>query len=219
MRRFLGIIAVIAIVLAAAPASAIEPFGLERQETDVLTFADLEDVGDALLRRTESGVGASVVVEGLEPGDVLTSWWVVWNTPEGCDVAYACVEADLFNPEAGLAIGYGGGSRVDTDGRFVLSSVLYEGDALHGFPYPEFMALGVELTESTLVDTDTAEIHLVLRNHGAPPPGAQRSALTTFNGGCVYEAPITGIEPAYGIAGTSTCVDELFVIFPSPIVD
>lgn len=195
------------------PVSAAPP---DRQTSDVLAFADLSDVGDARLARNDTGIQVKVKATRIPTG-VYTLWWVVWNTPEGCATTYACGEADLFDPEGdtGLAIGYGGGALVGPGGKLMLASALREEEALTGFPYTEFGAIGVSLPDTTLVDSRHAEIHLVLRSHEEPIPGLVHTQLRSFNGGCVYDPPINGSEPAYGIPGPNTCTDRYFVVFPS----
>ncbi len=187
------------------------------QSAEAYTFADLPDfvdVGDSKLLRNEDGVAARTTVYGVEPG-VYTMWWVVWNTPEGCFEPWACNEPDLFNPNAGLAIGYAGGAVVRSNGVLKITAHLNEGTTLTGFPYPEFQSIGVELNETTMIDSRHAEVHLVLRSHGEMVQGLVGEALRTFNGACIYDPPITGSEPTYGMPGPNTCVDQYFSIFPS----
>jgi len=194
-RMTVALMTVALLATTAAPASAGH---VERQQTDLLTFADLSDLGTA----------------SLPPG-VYTMWWVVWNTPEGCAVPHACSLVDMFDPEGdtGLAIGYGGGNLVRADGKLQITSHLREGSTLKGFPYAEFGAAGVSLTETSLVDSRHAEIHLVIRTHENPVPGIVRSQLRSFNGGCVYDPPINGSEPAYGFPGPNQCSDVYFAVF------
>lgn len=214
MRRLTIVLTAVALVaFTAAPASA-QP---DKQATDVLAFdEDLTKVGDATLVRSGRGVVAHVKAHNI-PAGVYTLWWVVWNTPEGCATPFQCLEPDLFDPEGdtGLAIGYGGGAVVGPGGNLSLSAQLKEGRALEGFPYAEFGAIGVSLTETTLVDSEHAEIHLVLRTHGELIPGMVWSQRSTFNGGCVYEPPISASDPAWGVPGANACSDEYFAIFPS----
>lgn len=196
----------------ALPATAS---GQSKQATDVLTFADMSDVGDARLVRTGHGVTTQVKADA--PPGVYTLWWVVWNTPEGCGTPFACFEPDLFDPEddTGLAIGYGGGAVVGAGGKLRIASHLREGQTLTGFPYPEFGALGVSLPETSLIDSDHAEIHLVLRSHQGLIPGMVHTQLKSFNGGCQYSGPLSGAPTNYGLPGPNTCTDTFFAVFPS----
>jgi hypothetical protein len=184
------------------------------QTTDVLAFADFTDVGHAWLKRNDNGVTARGSVHGAAPG-VYTMWWTIWNTPEGCFVPFGCSEPDLFNPNAGLAVGFAGGGVVGPNGELHVTARLREGAAVGRFPYPEFQAVGVQLTEESLTDSRHAEVHLVLRSHGPKVRGLVGEALGSFNGACVYDPPISGSEPTYGTPGPNTCADLFFAVFPS----
>jgi hypothetical protein len=213
MRRLLVLFMSVLMVGQGALAAVAAPAAT--QHSDARSFADGATVGAASLTRNDNGVATRITVDDADPG-VYTLWWVVWNTPEDCGTPWACVEADLFNPDAGLAIGYGGGALVGPRGRLQLSAHLSQGATLDGFPYPEFGALGVQLTETSLLDARQAEIHLVLRSHGPKVPGQVDEMLHTFNGACIYEGPIAGAEPAYGAAGPNSCQDRYFSVFPAP---
>jgi hypothetical protein len=212
MKRFLVVAAFIAImILSAVPAAADSA---SMQEADALAFADFSDKGDAWLLRNDNGITARASLSGV-PSGMYTMWWVVWNTPEGCFDPFGCLEPDLFNPDAGVAIGRAGGALVGPNGELNISAHLSEGSALSGFPYPEFQAIGVQLNENSMLDSRHAEIHLVFRYHGEKVPGLVAEATHTFNGACVYEGPIAGSAPAYGAPGPNTCSDLFFSIFPS----
>jgi hypothetical protein len=218
MRRVLLLVFVMGmIVVWASPAAAGKA---THQASDVYTFADLPaliDVGDASLVRNDNGVTASATASDA-PAGVHTMWWVVWNSPEDCGIPWACDEPDLFNPDADVAIGYAGGAVVGPSGKLHVAAHLREGVALSGFPAAEFNAgFGTAINDdvATMIDSRHAEVHLVLRSHGEKIPGLVSDMLHTFNGGCVYDPPIDGTEPAYGTPGDNTCVDLYFAIFPS----
>jgi len=213
IRRAAVVVQIMA-VLALVPGGVATAEPATRQATDVLTFADLSDVGEARLLRTDNGITAKAGVRDADPG-VYTMWWVVWNTPEGCGTPFACGEPDLFNPDAGVAVGYAGGAVVDSSGKLRVNAHLSEGEELTGFPYPEFQAIGVQVNETTMLDSRHSEVHLVLRSHGEKIPGLVGEMLHTFNAGCVYEPPITGSDPAYGTPGPNTCEDLYFAVLPS----
>ena len=129
------------------------------QTAAAFAFADGSVVGEAHLLRNDNGVTTQIVIDGAAPG-IYTMWWVVWNTPEGCGTPYACNEPDLFNPNAGLAIGYAGGTLVGANRRLQIDAHLNEGATVTRFAYPEFSAIGLQLTETTLVDTGHARFPL-----------------------------------------------------------
>lgn len=213
-RKPIYIIVVLVVVLLVGVAVA-SANSASHQSAGAYAFADGSHVGEAHLLRNNNGVTTQINVDGA-PAGAYTMWWIVWNTPEGCFIAYACNEPDLFNPNAGLAIGYAGGTLVNNNGDLSITAHLNEGETLTRFPYPEFSAIGVQLTETTLVDTDHAEIHLVVRSHGPAIAGLISTATSTFNGACVYDPPINGSEPAYGTPGPNSCFDPYFSVFPSP---
>ncbi len=187
------------------------------QDADVFAFADLPDLidaGDADLTRTGSTVKAKFTMDDAPEG-VYSLWWVVWNTPEGCETPYACNEPDLFNPNAGLAIGYAGGGTVGPSGNLAINARLTEGQELTGFPYPEFSEVGLQLQDPTMFDSRHAELHLVLRSHGDGIPGLFGEMRRTFNAGCEYVGPIDGSAPTYGTPGPNECEDVYFAVFPS----
>lgn len=181
------------------------------QEADLLTFSDLEDAGEAHLVRTDDGISSRSRLSGIEPG-VYTLWWVVWNAPENCDDPFACTEADLSNPDVELAIGYGGGRVVESNGRLNLAASLEEGEELTGFPTEFEFAL---VDSNSMANARHAEVHLVLRSHGEKIPGLVDEMLHTFQAGCKYTGPIEGTQPKYGTAGPNDCQDMFFAIFPS----
>ncbi len=211
---FAILLSLVLLVLGVAVASAGSAY---TQPADACTFAGApgcDDVGDSELLRNDNNVRAETTIQGAAPG-VYTMWWIVWNTPEGCFNPWACNEPDLFNPNAGLAIGYAGGAIVDEDGELHITAHLGEGKTLTRFPYPELQGI-LALSETTLISTDHAEVHLVFRYHGEKIPGLVNDAMHTFNGACIYGGPIAGTEPAYGAPGPNACVDLYFVVFPSP---
>lgn len=203
-------VAMVAVILAAAAIPASAATG--RQDSDVFAFANFGDVGSATLERGHDQISARV--RAVAPAGVYTMWWVVWNTPEGCATPYACGEVDLFDPEGdtGLAIGFGGGTVVGESGILTHAAHLAEGTELSGFPYSEFGSVGLSLPETTLLDSDRAEVHLVFRSHQSAIPEMLRSQLTTFNGGCSYDPPLNASGPNYGVPGPNTCTDTYFAV-------
>lgn len=212
MKRLHALLTSLIILMTAVTIGSAAP----SQETAVFTFAPPHDlVGQAWLNRVGGSVHAQAGLEGAEPG-MYTMWWVIWNTPAGCTTPWACLEVDLFNPDAGLAIGYAGGGIAGANGKLTIAGSLHEGEEVSGFAYPEFAAAGVQLTETTLIDAGYAELHLVLRHHGKLIPGTVDEATHTFNGACVYDPPLDPANPAYGAPGPNTCIDLYAAIFASP---
>ncbi len=165
--------------------------------------------GTATLIRTANGVSMNVstpvggelvdLFDGplgvdWEVGDATTNWWVVFNNPDAC-TAGACDEDDVRaffagndDPKIGVHFAAGHVARSAT---WNASASLREGDTsglLFGSP---------------LMDTDAAEVHVVVRSHGNPsslPPGERDDAIRTFGGGC----------------GDNVCGDPQAAVFLAP---
>lgn len=191
-------------LLAAAPALAA---GATTQTADLLTFADLSDVGDAWLLRTPDGVSARARVDELAPG-AYTVWWVVWNNPAACG-ADGCTDADFGDPAVDVDIGFATGSLAGGDGPTTFAAHLSEGEDLSGFP----TELGIT-SDSGLLDAEGAEVHLVIRSHGEKIPGLVDEMIRTFNAGCRYDVFPVPVAPLYGTPGPHVCEDVIFAVFP-----
>ena len=129
------------------------------------------------------------------PGDAVTNWFVIFNKPGKCIVAFSCGETDVQIAmasggadnapmiDAGFATGHVAGSRWASGAR------LNVGDT-------SGMLLGVGL-----MDSMAAEIHVVVRSHGQASnlaPGEVAEAISSLMGGC----------------GTNICGDPQFAVFP-----
>ena len=87
MKRLTVLILVVSVIIATA-VSTVVANPANRQTANTYSFADMADVGDAWLERTDNGITARADVYGADPG-VYTMWWVVWNTPEGRAIAFS----------------------------------------------------------------------------------------------------------------------------------
>lgn len=177
------------------------------QESDVYEFEDMDDVGDATLKRNNSGVTMNIktAVSGelfdfatplevdWQRGDATTVWFVVFNEPWNCSDD-ECGEDDVMaafngNP-AKVGVHFGTG-HVAGGADFNAAASLKEGDmsgVLFGYG---------------LMDSMAAEIHLVVRSHGpaANLTGPELAdALHSVDGGC----------------DTNTCGDPQFAVFLAP---
>lgn len=145
------------------------------------------DGASATIHRSNNGVTINVKTSDLTPGNAYTMWVVVFNDPGKC--------IDGCNgPDLGMANGdvmYGTGHVVGGNGKGNFSAHLSEGDVSGSvFPQP---SLG-------LIDAQTAEIHIVVRDHGPKIPGMVSEQISSISGGC----------------GVNVCNDEQFAIFPPP---
>lgn len=180
--------------LHAVPTSAVS-------KAPAVTFADPNVVvGSSQLLRQPKGISFEMQAN-LEPGTASTIWLVIFNNPEGCTAP--CDEDDLFRDAPAPDVLYGTGNLVDADGAYHASGRRKEGDnsgslwEILGLPSPG------------LIDSRTAEIHLIIRTHGPWIPG-RTDMLTTFQGGCSFEG--LPDDPRLGEPGPNTCEDIVFSV-------
>ena len=165
---------------------------------DLVSFEDpFQVVGSSRMKRLPGDVRVSVVARGLEPGSASTLWAVVFNNPEAC--VGECDDPDLFdNPATEADLLYVAGALTDARGRAHFSGGIHVGDVSASI-MPLF-----DLEANGIGDSETAEIHLVIRSHGQAIPGLVQAQLSTFNGGC------TGFGPEFGAPGPNECTDLYF---------
>lgn len=137
---------------------------------EVFQFTNLNDIsadpvvaaaGGAFLIRSKNGVTARVMAADLEPGHAYTFWWLFFNKPSKC-AQKPCSPADFMAARG--AVHYGSGAVAGAAGE---ANVTFS--ATSGGP-PEGAAFNPNLPERGLVKNRgfTAEIHLVLIDHGIP---------------------------------------------------
>lgn len=153
---------------------------LQREESE-------RKVGDSWLTRTANGINLHLQTDQgfLERGEAMTIWAVVFNKPSEC-AAGGCGEGDLGNPDVmpdvlRIAGGIVGGAGLKVSGS------LREGDTSESlFPQPS----------PGLMAAMTAELHFIVRTHGALIPGEVQEQILTVFGGC----------------GTNDCEDVAFSV-------
>lgn len=175
------------------PAAALA--GGMMQETTVHNFADesVVDGAKAKLTRMENGVFMEVDTVGLNPGEAVTMWWVIFNAPEMCTDG-ECGEDDVMmmdadgniadspdgsvpiNPEmwekAKISVLRADGLIIPDDGTGKFRGHLPIGDTTEAMGGPG------------LLDPMKAEVHSVIRTHGKVPAEVQNEAVNSFAGGC-----------------------------------
>lgn len=185
---------VVAAVASAAPASR----DVSAVHAMVAGLPTVE--GDTALVRNDNGAAASVHASGLVPGTVATVWWVVFNNPAACtwgaqpfgpngfggDGVFRCALGDvLFNALALPSVQFAAGHVIGGSGEADYGGYLGEGDT-DGCASPALPCNG-------LLDSRTADVHLVIRTHGPAIPGLVDEQLGTFNGGCLAGEPNVGM--------------------------
>ncbi|MEO1251322.1 MAG: hypothetical protein AAFW81_03115 [Pseudomonadota bacterium] len=151
--------------------------------------------GASTIIRTKTGVGFDFNTSELEPGAPYTMWWVTFNRPGRCLTPFQCALVDLSDPRVDAGVFFAGGRVADAFGQATFAGEINYGELPKGddqVPFP-----GIESPIKP-----RAEIHLVVRAHGAAidDPAALKAQLTEFNGGCP----------------PNQCVDVQVSIHPSP---
>ena len=118
--------------------------------------------------RTDRGITAAVQTAYLQ-NQVYTLWILVWNdaaSHAGCDP-----EADFCTPGTMDCVIYGTGHLVGASGKGNFASSLNVGDTSRVF--------GGRNCPAGLTDARTAEIHLVVADHGDLDPAQMPAAIMT----------------------------------------
>jgi len=178
----LGLFTAMALAMTASAANSHQVVPVVKfNTTEVVPYAG------AQLARTDGGVSASIHSVGL-PGDhAYTVWWVVFNDPSGCvdgcglDDVLAAVGPSANNNPADIGVFYMAGHYVGAHGVAGFGASLREGDASYCVPAGDgpFSALC-----NPLIDAETADIHLVVRDHGPIQAGQFKAQVSSFTGGC-----------------------------------
>lgn len=199
-RLLVAAVVLAALLLALPQAASAEPpdkqamFEFATGEAVTGTFSMLNRSGDAV---------ASKIRTAAIPGHAVTIWYVIFNAPDNCNTG-ACGEDDIFNDgdpangfnfaqidAARISVVYGDdGDIVNPGGRIALDGGLAEGEVPTGsnpvvIGDPDDGAL-VPGPVTGLEEARTAEIHIVLQDHGQAhdDPDLLEQQLTGFNTAC-----------------------------------
>lgn len=184
------------IVLVLLFALVIPAQAQEASTTTVFGMADGATIDNAwsTLQRSDNGVVMTLHTQDLEPNSVYTIWWVIFNDAASCSDG-ACGLDDLFYIEADgsiqkdefgqrvlnfdaletaqVSIQFATGGLVGEGGAGHFAAALAAGDAVPGI-----------IVGPGLIDPATAEVHLVVRTHGALVPELFDAQISDFGGGC-----------------------------------
>jgi len=152
---------------------ALHPFG----ETTEIAGSQ------SILTRSERGIDIVMDAVDLEPHGAYTLWWAVFNHPEHCANADGCIGPDFENPDVAAAVGYATGTVSDENGHARFVATLRTGDASFMLDNEDNFTFQLVEPAPGLLDPFKAEVHAVIRTHGAvlDDPLAQ---LTTYNADC-----------------------------------
>jgi hypothetical protein len=208
LMKFVVVFVLLSALVLAAPSAAQED--MQTATSMVYRFADQSEVEDSFARltRSENGVTMAISTNDLNPGDVYTVWWVVFNAPENCSDGI-CNADDILVVEDGIVPRDADGNRVmNMDG--IANANISIQHAAGGYAVDGTLNTSGSLGEGEvpgivvgpgLLDAETAEIHLVIRTHGAMVEEAFADQISTFGGGC---------EPFDALP----CEDVQFAVFP-----
>lgn len=146
---------------------------------------------------SSKGLSMEFETTGLSAGNVVTAWWIVLQNPTECDPR-PCTPKDGIGRWKAVnnALTYAAGGVVSTDGKLKLSGFLPSGEVDENW-FPTM------ITKPT-----TAEIHVILNDHGPLIPDLAAEMLSSYRAGCADES-IPKIFPdtakADGQPGPNTC--------------
>jgi len=152
----------------------------------------LNVTGTATLLRTNNKISMTFHANNLTPGNAYSVWWVIWNKPENCAIPNACDVGDFgITQTVEVDAMFAAGHVVGNSGVGNFAGSLNEdddsGSINHLFNEPPF----------ALEDARTAEVHLLLRDHGPAIPGEVNEQISSYSGGC----------------DTNVCYEPMFAIF------
>ena len=136
-------------------------------------------VATSTLVRNDNGVGMTIHTVGLPADTADTVWWVIFNNPGACShgtFGLRCGLGDLGVSAVKASVQFATGHLIGSDGVGDYGAYLREGDASD--------CASAALPCNGLFDARTADVHIVVRTHGAPIAGSIPDQIHSFNGGC-----------------------------------
>lgn len=187
LRRTMVAFALGTLMLPGAASAADASAQSSRSDVRRMITDELVEGAWATLTRKDAGAAAILHTGGLDPGSAYTLWWVVFNHPDRCLGRHAglrCGPTDLFNPDVDASLLWAAGAVAGSTGEATFESRLAGGDNAGAFVMP-----GMQDPSPGLTQPHTAEIHLVVRNHGPARQEHLEEQTTTMNGGCDVGQP------------------------------
>jgi len=163
----------------------------------------------ARLVRNQNGISYQIHAGELNPGNAYSLWLVVINNPDACASSPCSAPDILTNPETDSQVRSGGtGTIAGAAGKGTLAGAAHVG-ALSGW-----------LEDRSLDDPFTAEVHLVINDHGPMLPEFMPGMISTYRAGCSDMSPFPPVFPpsalADGEAGPNTCLLYQVAVFQAP---
>lgn len=154
------------------------------------------DGGTATLVRRSNGLAFRLTTTHLRPGHAYTVWFVVINNPAACSASPCSGPDILLNEETDSQVSYAAGHISGGSGRASFAGSFQAGP-IEGW-----------LDGGGLWDPMSAEIQLVLNDHGPKLPAYMPGMTHTYRAGCT-DASIPVIFPdsarADGRPGPNAC--------------
>ena len=153
----------------------------------------------ARLERNSNGISYQIHANELTPGHAYSVWLVVINNPAAC-ASSPCSAADILtDPATDSQVRSGGtGTIAGAAGKGTMAGAAKVG-ALSGW-----------LDDRSLDDPFSAEVHLVINDHGPMLPVFMPGMITTYRAGCSNASPFPPVFPpsalADGEVGPNTCL-------------
>ena len=151
---------------------------------------------EAMLVRRADGVSFRVRTNQLRPGHAYTVWFVAINNPSACAVTPCSGPDIVLNPETDSQVTYGAGHLSGASGRAAFAGAFQAGP-IEGW-----------LPDGGLWDPMTAQVQLVLNDHGPMLAGYLPEMTHTYRAGCT-DASLPAIFPASakadGTPGPNAC--------------
>ena len=173
--------------LFAFPAVAGGPADIETEADLFLPLVSTNmQLDDFVLVRNDSSLNLNVKLSGLEKQSTYTMWWVVEDFDEEGNIA-------------GFLVSNASGGVVGGRGNLTMAAHLgvgtYEAGALH--PSQVLDAANIENGEPvvTLAAPRTANVMLVVVDHGPKIPGLVNEQIHYIDGACPINFPGTGVCP------------------------
>jgi hypothetical protein len=163
----------------------------------------------AELVRTANGISYRLSSPSLLPGHAYTLWLVVINNPAACGNVPVCSPQNIIqNPLTRSQVRWAAGTVVGESGFGTFAGAVQEGE-LSGW-----------LPNRSLENSRTADIHLVINDHGPMLSAYMPGMIHTYRGGCSNSSPFPGVFPATALAdgepGPNTCLLYQAAVFPAP---
>lgn len=206
--EFKPTLSAIAMLFAVTSASAAD-----LRETQVMTHPSQGEVtavpaAVARLSASDTGVFVNIDTSGLEAGHVHTLWLVAINNPAECEDG-SCTSKDVLKRtrEVDADVGYAGGVITGSGGEAHFAYFQPEGELNNAW------------FSAGLREADSAEIHLIINDHGPLLAGREQQMLSSYREGCKDEsipAPMPDTARAHGTAGPNSCRLVQFAVFEAP---